>query len=103
MPKTCALLEEVEEKMLWKGPAFAVLGRVPGLKMHEMRTCTMLLAQTLGRVLVQNAEGDKSVLVFDRDATRTMDKGARYHQVRIPCSFSTVSRSQWGFNGFSVP
>ena len=84
LKKTQEALKAIEAEMLWDGPTFAVLPKVPGVdSIHEMRVSTMVLGQTMGEVLVQNAEGDKSVLVFDRDANRTMDQGARYHQVRL--------------------
>lgn len=48
----------------------------------EQRTITWLVGNVLGEALVQNEAGDKVILVYDRDRTNSMTKGARYHQTR---------------------
>lgn len=48
----------------------------------EQRTISWLMANILGEALVQNEVGDKVILVYDRDRTNSMTKGARYHQTR---------------------
>lgn len=48
----------------------------------EQRTIYWLMGNVLGETLVQNEAGDKAVLVYDRDRTNSMTKGARYHQTR---------------------
>jgi alpha-ketoglutarate-dependent taurine dioxygenase len=48
----------------------------------EQRTITWLIGTSLGQPLVQNEAGEKAILVYDRDRTNSMTKGARYHQTR---------------------
>jgi alpha-ketoglutarate-dependent taurine dioxygenase len=48
----------------------------------EQRTLFWLMGNILGETLIQNEAGDKAVLVYDRDRTNSMTKGARYHQTR---------------------
>lgn len=48
----------------------------------EQRTIYWLMGNALGETLVQNEAGEKAILVFDRDRTNSMTKGARYHQTR---------------------
>jgi len=48
----------------------------------EQRTIYWLIGNVLGEALVQNEAGEKSILVYDRDRTNSMTKGARYHQTR---------------------
>lgn len=55
----------------------------------ERRTISWLLGNALGEALVQNEAGEKSILVFDRDRTNSMVKGARYHQTREGGSIHT--------------
>lgn len=48
----------------------------------EQRTIYWLIGNVLGETLVQNEAGEKAILVYDRDRTNSMVKGARYHQTR---------------------
>jgi alpha-ketoglutarate-dependent taurine dioxygenase len=48
----------------------------------EQRTIFWLMGNVLGETLVQNEAGEKAILVYDRDRTNSMTKGARYHQTR---------------------
>lgn len=48
----------------------------------EQRTIYWLMGNVLGETLVQNEAGDRAILVYDRDRTNSMNKGARYHQTR---------------------
>jgi alpha-ketoglutarate-dependent taurine dioxygenase len=48
----------------------------------EQRTITWLIGGLLGSPLTQNEAGEKAILVYDRDRTNSMTKGARYHQTR---------------------
>lgn len=48
----------------------------------EQRTICWLMGNVLGEALVQNEAGEKVILVYDRDRTNSMIKGARYHQTR---------------------
>ena len=48
----------------------------------EQRTISWLLGNVLGETLVQNEAGERAILVYDRDRTNSMVKGARYHQTR---------------------
>jgi len=49
---------------------------------QEQRTISWLMGNILGETLVQNEAGDRAILVYDRDRTNSMAKGARYHQTR---------------------
>ena len=49
---------------------------------EEQRTITWLIGNVLGETLIQNEAGDRAILVYDRDRTNSMTKGARYHQTR---------------------
>ena len=48
----------------------------------EQRTIFWLMGNILGETLVQNEAGDRAILVYDRDRSNSMTKGARYHQTR---------------------
>jgi hypothetical protein len=58
----------------------------------------------LGTPLVQNAEGKRLVDVFDRDRTKRMAQGARYHQTREGGSIHTDNVNipdEWQYLVFS--
>jgi alpha-ketoglutarate-dependent taurine dioxygenase len=48
----------------------------------EQRTIFWLMGNILGETLIQNEQGDRAILVYDRDRNNSMTKGARYHQTR---------------------
>ena len=48
-----------------------------------------LIGIALGEPVVQNEEGEKAVLVYDRDKTNSVGKGARYHQTHEGGIFHT--------------
>jgi len=55
----------------------------------EQRTISWLIGNVLGECEVQNEAGDRAILVYDRDRTNSMTKGARYHQTREGGSIHT--------------
>ncbi|EDQ90705.1 uncharacterized protein MONBRDRAFT_7164 [Monosiga brevicollis MX1] len=82
LPFTCEMVEHLEQAYLMDGPGLALLQPMPSLakNIHAMRFAALAMSSCLGTPLVQNAAGDKSILVFDRDAGRKMVDGQRYHQ-----------------------
>jgi hypothetical protein len=52
------------------------------LDINTFRAFTVLLGYAMGELVVQNEQGDRLITVFDRDRTKTMREGARYHQTR---------------------
>lgn len=53
-----------------------------------------VIAHLLGRVLPQDADGTLAISVWDRDPTRTMADGARYHQTHEGGSIHTDNVNQ---------
>lgn len=70
-------------------PGAVVTSPVLDLAHHEVRVLTWIMATLLGQPLVQNAEGNRLVHVYDRDRTKRMGGGARYHQTREGGSIHT--------------
>lgn len=56
---------------------------------QELRKINMIISELLGDALVQNEQGDKTILVYDRDRLGSMTTGARYHQTREGGSIHT--------------
>lgn len=48
-----------------------------------------LIGEALGELLIQNEQGDRVIVVYDRDRTSSMHQGARYHQTREGGSIHT--------------
>ena len=48
-----------------------------------------LMGEALGELLIQNEQGDRVIVVYDRDRTGSMHRGARYHQTREGGSIHT--------------
>lgn len=60
------------------GPGMVVVPALQGLDtIHEVRTAYHIYTNIMGDQLVQNAQGDKNCLVYDRDATKRMVDGQR--------------------------
>ena len=54
-----------------------------------MKNITFSASKILGRLIIQNKEGNKLVVVYDRNRKFSIDKGARYHQTREGGSIHT--------------
>ncbi len=69
---------------------FALLDPIAGLDDPEQRRAlSWIIGQMLGEPLTQNAAGDRLVSVYDRDRTKRMRDGARYHQTKEGGSLHT--------------
>ena len=55
----------------------------------EIRLGAFIQTNLLGTPLVQNAEGSKAIKVYDRDSSKKMSDGQRYHQSREGGSIHT--------------
>jgi hypothetical protein len=89
---------------LERPPGAVLVSPVLGLAGTEVRTLTWIAASVLGTPLVQNAEGMRLVDVFDRDRTKRMAQGARYHQTREGGSIHTDNVNipdEWHYLVFS--
>jgi hypothetical protein len=64
------------------GIRFVVIQPDEGSSPRELQVRHWVLSNLFGEPLVQNSEGDRQVRVWDRDPTRRMADGARYHQTR---------------------
>jgi hypothetical protein len=67
---------------------------------QRRRALVWLIGRLLGEPIEQNREGVKVIEVYDRDRTRRMEDGARYHQTRQGGSLHTdnVNRPQtWDY------
>jgi hypothetical protein len=97
--ETREILLKLEEQ-----PGAVLTAPVLDLAHHEVRALTWIVATLLGDPLVQNAEGNRLVHVYDRDRTKRMAEGARYHQTREGGSIHTDNVNvpdQWDFLVFS--
>ena len=70
-------------------PGAVVTSPVLDLARDEVRILSWIMATLLGEPLIQNAEGNRLVHVYDRDRTQRMAGGARYHQTREGGSIHT--------------
>jgi alpha-ketoglutarate-dependent taurine dioxygenase len=67
---------------------------------RQRRALAWLIGRLLGEPTAQSAEGVKVIQVYDRDRSRRMEDGARYHQTRQGGSLHTdnVNRPQtWDY------
>eukprot|EP00053_Salpingoeca_punica_P002207 m.36658 g.36658 ORF g.36658 m.36658 type:complete len:366 (+) comp11449_c0_seq1:56-1153(+) len=81
VPHTMAELQRIEKEVIFEGRGLCLLPGIDGIdSIHEMRVSTFIYTAMLGEPLVQNAEGNRSVMVYDRDSSRKMSDGQRYHQ-----------------------
>jgi hypothetical protein len=85
-------------------PGAVLVSPVLDLAYSEVRILTWIAASVLGTPLVQNVEGKRLVDVFDRDRTKRMAQGARYHQTREGGSIHTDNVNipdEWQYLVFS--
>ncbi len=77
-----ALAADVEalRPQLDGGDRLAFVQPVPGLDRHGVAVQTWVLSSLLGTPQIQSSLGQRMVAVWDRDPTRSMRDGARYHQ-----------------------
>jgi hypothetical protein len=59
------------------------------LHLSLFRRFSVLLGYCMGDLIVQNENGDRLITVYDRDRTKSMREGARYHQTREGGSIHT--------------
>ena len=64
------------------GNGMIIIGAIPELTAKERQVENWVVSQLLGSPLVQSSEGNRLVHVYDRDRTKRMEDGARYHQTR---------------------
>jgi len=80
---------------------FALLHPISGLNDPEQcRAVSWIIGQMLGDPLGQNEAGQRLVSVYDRDRTRRMSDGARYHQTREGGSLHTDNvnfKERWDY------
>jgi len=67
---------------------YIILSPVEGLE-GRLREFTVLVSDLIGESVVQNGDGLRIVEVFDRDPTKRMKDGARYHQTHQGGSIHT--------------
>ena len=81
---------EVLRHKVERGCGFVLLDPVTGLHDPEQRRAlSWVIGRLLGEPLAQNEAGDRVVSVYDRDRTKRMRDGARYHQTREGGSLHT--------------
>lgn len=94
----CDWLREIflHEKTLLEGPkvrgivfSFAQANKSCELDPLFIQVLCIEAGKYLGELLVQNEQGDTAVVVYDRDRSFSMHKGARYHQTREGGSLHT--------------
>jgi len=71
------------------GCGVVILRSPAGLSSAQRRMVSWTISNLLGQPLVQNSEGMRLVHVYDRERTRRMADGARYHQTREGGSIHT--------------
>eukprot|EP00121_Abeoforma_whisleri_P001072 Awhi_evm1s955 len=83
-------LDYVEERNLLNGEGFVVIQPIKGMDtIFEKRLSGFVMTNVMGESLVQNAEGTRAICVYDRDHSKTMKDGQRYHQSREGGSIHT--------------
>jgi hypothetical protein len=65
-----------------RGERLVVIEPEAPLGPRETQIRHWVMANVLGETLVQNAEGNRLIHMWDRDPTRRKSDGARYHQTR---------------------
>ena len=88
LPKLADDVERIREELDY-GRGLAVVRAIPGLSYRERRVASWILTLLLGDPLVQSDGGNRVIHVFDRDRTKRMEGGARYHQTRQGGSLHT--------------
>jgi hypothetical protein len=81
LPQAKNFMRKLETDVIFNGRGLLLLPKIDGLEtVHEMKLGTFVMTSLVGEPLVQNAEGNKAILVYDRDYSRRMQDGQRYHQ-----------------------
>lgn len=96
-------VERIREELDY-GRGLVVVRAIPGLSYRQREIVSWALTLLLGDPLVQSASGDRVVHVYDRDRTKRMEDGARYHQTRQGGSLHTDnvnSPEPWEYLVFS--
>ena len=89
VPVLAAEIEDLRDQIEGR-VGFALLDPVSGIDdLEQRRAAAWLIGSMLGEPVVQNVAGDRVVSVYDRDRTRRMGDGARYHQTREGGSLHT--------------
>lgn len=76
-------------RWLEEGPGVLVLSAGEGFTPLERQAAIWIVANCLGEPLVQDSQGNRLIHVYDRDRTKRMTDGARYHQTREGGSLHT--------------
>jgi len=66
-----------------------IIDAIAELTSRERQIESWTISRLLGTPLVQSSEGNRLVHVYDRDRTKRMEDGARYHQTRQGGSIHT--------------
>lgn len=89
-PTATKELRMVEKRNLLDNEGFALIQPIEGLNTSfEIRLGAFIQTNLMGTPLVQNAEGSKAIKVYDRDSSKKMKDGQRYHQSREGGSMHT--------------
>jgi alpha-ketoglutarate-dependent taurine dioxygenase len=73
-----------------KSPAILLeKNHAQNISLNNFRKLSVLVGHAFGDLLVQNEQGDRLITVYDRDRTKSMHQGARYHQTREGGSIHT--------------
>ena len=70
-----ACREEIEH-----GQRFVILEPINGLDYNEIQMYCWIISNLLGTPLVQDQSGKRLIHIYDRDKTKRIKDGARYHQ-----------------------
>ncbi len=76
-------------RWLQDGPGVLVMNAGEGLSPLERQAAIWIVANCLGEPLVQDSQGNRLIHVYDRDRTKRIADGARYHQTREGGSLHT--------------
>ncbi len=77
-----------------RGRRFCVLELGDDWPVHTIPSAIAIIAGRLGDVLPQDSQGTRGIYVWDRDETRKMADGARYHQTHEGGSIHTDNVNQ---------
>jgi alpha-ketoglutarate-dependent taurine dioxygenase len=72
-------LDPVREEVEY-GQRFVILDSVGGLAYNEIQLFFWIIGHVLGNPIIQNEAGQRLIHVYDRDKTKQIKDGARYHQ-----------------------
>ena len=92
LPKLNSWAWGLIEALQRKSPALLLdfdTGTRASMDLDLFRKFSVLLGYAMGELVVQNEKGDRLITVYDRDRTKSMREGARYHQTREGGSIHT--------------